>query len=108
MIGSYSENGRYFVFAGNLTYCTPDTIAGRVVEANPETAMDTIVDTIIRLHTEIENHPDDKYCGWVFPEVYQGKSCTFESAREEFEAYRDFKVMRARTYSNIQRRNENE
>jgi len=108
MIGSYSENGRYFVFAGNLTYCTPDTIAGKVVKANPETAVDTITDTLIGLRQQVENHPDDKYCGWVFPEVYQGKSCTFESAREEFEAYRDFKVMRARTYSNIQRRNENE
>ena len=98
MIGSYSENGRYFVFAGNLTYCTLDTIAGRVVEANPETAMDTIVDTIIRLHSEIENHPDDKYCTQVYPEFRRGEYCTFESAQAEFEAYRDYKVLRAKTY----------
>ena len=82
MIGSYSENGRYFVFAGNLTYCTPDTI----------------VDTIIRLHSGIENHPDDKYCTQVYPEFRRGEYCTFESAQAEFEAYRDYKVLRAKTY----------
>lgn len=98
---NYSENGKYFVFSGNLTYCTPDTIAGKVVKANPETAVDIITDALVELRYQTENHVDDKFCTRAFPEIYQGKSCTFESASEEFEAYRDFKVMQARTYKKI-------
>ena len=101
MIGSYSENGRYFVFAGNLTYCTPDTIKGKVVEANPETAMDAIANALVELRYQAENHVDDKFCTQVYPEIRDGEQCTFESAQEEFEAYRDYKVLRARTYKKI-------
>ena len=60
MIGSYSENGRYFVFAGNLTYCTPDTIAGKVVKANPEMAVDTITDTLIELRQQVKEMYDQQ------------------------------------------------
>lgn len=98
---NYSETGRYFVFSGNLTYITPGTIAGKTVKANPETAIDAITDALVELRQQVRNHPDDKFCGWVFPEVYQGERCTYESASDEFEAYRDYKVMRAHTYSRI-------
>lgn len=99
MIGSYSENGRYFVFAGNLTYCTPDKIAGKVVEANPEIAIDVITNALVELRYQTENHADDKYCTQVYPEIRNGERCTFESAQAEFEAYRDYRVLKAKTYT---------
>lgn len=98
---NYSDNNRYFVFVGNLTYCTPDTIASKVVNANPETAIDEIANALVDLRSVVENHPDDEFCQWVFPEISWGKKCDFASAEAEFTAYRDFKVLKAKTYKPI-------
>ena len=98
---NYSDNNRYFVFVGNLTYCTPDTIASKVVNANPETAVDEIANALVDLRRIVENHFDDEFCHWVFPENFQGKKCDLESAEAEFIAYRDFKVLKAKTYKPI-------
>ena len=67
---NYSDNNRYFVFVGNLTYCTPDTIASTVVNANPETAVDEIANALVDLRRIVENHFDDEFCHWVFPEIF--------------------------------------
>ena len=95
---NFSDNNRYFAFVGNLTYCTPDTIAGKAVTANPETAVDEIANVLLELRQKVENHPDDKFCHWVFPEVFWEQKCEFNDAEAEFTAYRDFKVLKAKTY----------
>ena len=97
----YSDNSRYFVFVGNLTYCTPDTIAGKVVNANPETAVDEIVNILAELRQKVGNHPNDEFCQLVFPEFFWGKKCEFKDAEAEFIAYRDYKVLKAKTYKPI-------
>ena len=79
---NYSDNNRYFVFVGNLTYCTPETIASTVVNANPETAVDEIANALLDLRRIVENHFNDEFCHWVFPENFQGKSATWSPQRQ--------------------------
>ena len=101
-----SENNRYFFVVGNATFCTPDTVRGKVIELDyipdDEYVEEIFFDQCADITESVTNHPEDNIVHTVFPEVIQtenGKlTCTLESAIEATTAYRDYVVINHNAY----------
>lgn len=100
-----STNNRYFLVVGNLTYCTPSTIKATAVQLNEKDKFNEVLQKRGEVLKEtVRNHPNDEIIGMIYPEKSMGKdgrihTCTEDAAVEEFAAFRDYLVLKNKTYN---------